>query len=122
MRVAGLGFRSGATITTLRAVLLALEARGGSAEALACLQDKARSEALRTLAAERGLPIHAVAVAGVATATQSSRIMALHNTGSVAEAAALVAAGPLARLTVTRIISSDGTVTGAMAHHESEEA
>jgi cobalt-precorrin 5A hydrolase len=121
MRVAGLGFRSGATIASLRAVLLALEARGGPAEALACLPDKAGAAALRALAAERGLPLHAVAVDGVATATQSARIMALHNTGSVAEAAALVAAGPLAQLTVTRINSPDGTVTGAMAHHESEE-
>ena len=123
MRVAGLGFRDGTPLASLRAVLAAVEARGGPADALATLPEKAA--ALRPLAEERGLPLLAVTVAGVGTPTQSPRIAALHATGSVAEAAALVAAGTAraghggaaqdATLTVTRMTAPDGMATCAMA-------
>ena len=117
MRVAGLGFRAGATVESLRAVLEAVEARGGVADALATLPGRAGDPSLRALAVARGLAIHAVAVDGVVTPTQSARIMALHGTGSVAEAAALAGAGAGARLTVERINAADGMATCAMAEN-----
>lgn len=119
MRVAGIGFRDGAGIASLRWVLDAAEARGGTAEALATLPEKA--DALRPLAAERDLPLYSVAVAGIETPTRSPRIEAMHGTGSVAEAAALVAAGTGARITVARITAPDGMATCAMAEVEGRQ-
>ncbi len=114
-RVAGLGFRSGATLAALREALARAEAQGGPVGHLATLPAKAADPALVALAAERGLRVAAVAVAGIATPTQSPRIQAMHGTGSVAEAAALAAAGPGARITVTRLSSSDAMATCAIA-------
>lgn len=118
MRVAGFGFRAGASLACLRGLLAAVEAKGGAAGALAAPPDKARDAALRALAAERGLPLQPVAVAGIETPTHSARIAALHGTGSVAEAAALAAAGPGARITVARIVAPDAMATCAMAETE----
>ena len=116
MRVAGIGFRAGAGIESLRWVLEAVETQGGAADALATVVQKA--PALRQLAAERRLPLQAVAVAGVKTPTHSPRIAAMHGTGSVAEAAALSAAGQGATIIVTRITAPDGMATCAMAEVE----
>lgn len=118
MRVAGIGFRQDAPLDTLRGVLRAVEALGGPAEALASLPEKAADARLQSLAAERGLPLYPVAVAGLATPTRSLRIMARHGTGSVAEAAALAACGPGAKITVARITAPDGMATCAMAETE----
>ena len=115
MRVAGIGFRKEAPLDSLREVLRAAEARGGRAEALASLPAKAADARLRALAAERDLPLLAVDVAGQPTPTRSPRVHALHGTGSVAEAAALAAAGTGARVIVARIIAPDGMATCAMA-------
>lgn len=120
MKVAGIGFRQGAPLGSLRAVLRAAEAQGGQAEALASLPEKAADPRLQTLAAERGLPLIPVAVAGQTTPTRSPRILALHATGSVAEAAALAAAGAGAKITVARITAPDAMATCAMA--ETKEA
>ena len=118
MRVAGIGFRKAAPLATLRGVLAAAEAQGGRAEALASTAEKAADARLQALAEERGLPLLAVAVAEIATPTRSARIAALHGTGSLAEAAALAAAGPGARITVARITAPDGMATCAMAETE----
>lgn len=114
-RVAGLGFRRGVPLATLRALLAQAEALAGPAAALACTGEKAGAPALAALAAERGLPIRAVAVAGVQTPTTSARVLARFGTGSVAEAAALVAAGPGAGLVLPRIVAPDGKATCAIA-------
>lgn len=89
MRIAGIGCRLG---TPLPALLAALEAAGG-ADALATIPERAPE--LRPLADARGLPLHLVTVAGIATPTQSARILAAFGTGSVAEAAAIAAGGRL---------------------------
>lgn len=120
MRIAGLGFRDSATLPSLRAALGLVEAAGGPATALATLPAKAEVAVLRQLAEERGLAVLAVPVRGIATPTHSARVMALHGTGSMAEAAALAAAGPGAKITVARITASDGMATCAMA--ETKEA
>ncbi|MBU9698964.1 cobalamin biosynthesis protein [Rhodobacteraceae bacterium HSP-20] len=118
MRIAGLGFRDSATLPSLRAALGLVEAAGGPATALATLPAKAEVAVLRQLAEERGLAVLAVPVRGIATPTHSARVMALHGTGSMAEAAALAAAGPGAILTVARISAPDGMATCAMATHK----
>ena len=120
MKVAGLGFREGATIESLRDLLAQIEGQSGPVAVLATLPAKACAPALRALAAERGLPVQAVTVHGVETTTQSARIMALHGTGSVAEAAALAGAGTGARLVVARVASADGMATCAVAIGEGE--
>lgn len=116
MRIAGLGFRKGATLAALQAALALAEEQGGPADALATLPGKAA--ALAELAAIRHLPVHAVEVTGIATPTRSPRVQAMHGTGSVAEAAALVAAGPKSRITVARISAPGGMATCAIAETE----
>lgn len=117
MKVAGLGFRKDVTLASLREALLAA---GGSDDiaAMATVSDKADAEALKQLARECGVPIRAVpadVLAGIDTPTQSRLVVEKFGTGSVAEAAALAAAGPRARLIATRAVSQDRTATAAIA-------
>jgi cobalt-precorrin 5A hydrolase len=75
------------------------------------------------LADELGLPIKAVpaeVLAGVTTSTQSELIKARFGAGSVAEAAALAAAGPRARLISPRIVSRDRMAAAAIAEGDGE--
>lgn len=77
-----------------------------------------KAAGLRALGAKLGLPVVAVpdgALRGVATLSQSGRVRGLYGTGSVAEAVALVAAGPGARLWGPRAVSADGMATAAVA-------
>jgi len=117
MIVAGFGFRQAATAESL---LDALDkARGPQAPALlATAEDKAAAPAFQALSARLGLPIHAVtldALAQVETPTRSATVRALRGSGSVAEAAALVAAGPGASLLGPRAVSADRMATCALA-------
>ncbi len=52
---------------------------------------------------------------GQPVVTQSPRMLARYGTGSVAEAAALAAAGPHSALSVTRLVADDGSATLALA-------
>jgi len=122
MRVAGFGFRKGATIETLRD---ALAAAGGACglDALATVTDKAEAAAIVSLARELELtirPVPAETLAGVETSTHSVRIETMFGTGSLAEAAALAAAGRRARLVSARAISRDKSATAAIAEGEGE--
>ncbi|MCK1739675.1 cobalamin biosynthesis protein [Bradyrhizobium sp. 139] len=117
MKVAGLGFRRDVTLASLREALLAAGGASGLA-AVATISDKADAEALKLLARECGVPIKAIPadrLAGIETPTQSKLVAERFGTGSVAEAAALAAAGPRARLITTRVISQDRTATAAIA-------
>lgn len=117
MKVAGLGFRGDVTLASLREALLAAGSLEGL-DAVATVSDKADAEALQQLARECGLPIKSVpadVLAIVDTPTQSKLVVEKFGTGSVAEAAALAAAGPRARLIATRVISQDRTATAAIA-------
>lgn len=117
MKIAGLGFKKDVTLTSLREALLAAGGPDGLA-AIATVSDKAGAAALKQLARECGVPIRAVpadVLAGVETPTQSERVAERFGTGSVAEAAALAAAGPRARLVATRVVSQDRTATAAIA-------
>jgi cobalt-precorrin 5A hydrolase len=114
--VAGFGFRSDVSVDALADALIAAQLLCNvQATVFATDIAKAQSEALCCLAKTRGVPVVAVAVAGVATQTQSARVLQLFATGSVAEAAALVAAGPGARLLAARCASGDGAATVALA-------
>ena len=115
MKVAGFGFRSD---VTAQALADALARAGGAAglTALATVQDKV--EGLRAFADGLGLPVIGLsreALEGLATPTQSVRVKARFGTGSLAEAAALAAAGPGAKLRGKRSQSADGAATAAIA-------
>ncbi len=116
MKVAGFGFRAAATADSLHAALRA--AGGEDVDALATLAEKAEAPALAALSARLGvgvIALPAIALAGVATISDSPRQRALFNTGSLAEAAALCAAGPGARLLGPRAVSPDGLAMAAIA-------
>ncbi|MDO5704180.1 MAG: cobalamin biosynthesis protein [Paracoccus sp. (in: a-proteobacteria)] len=110
MIVAGFGFTSTATADSLRAALdAAIAATGLTPTHAATAADKAA--ALGVL----NLPVIAVTNLPADTPTQSPASLAARVTGSVAEAAALAAAGPGARLAAPRVISSDRRATCAIA-------
>jgi cobalt-precorrin 5A hydrolase len=115
MIVAGFGFRSGATLAALHEAL----ARAGGAEGLTHLATvAAKAGGLEQLGRALNLPVLAIAPEALgtqSTLTRSARVEALFGTGSVAEAAALAAAGSGARLRGPRAVSADGTATAAIA-------
>lgn len=128
--MAGFGYCSGATLASLAELLERLEDEFGRVDALAAVVDKA--ELVRDLGRERGLPVVIVGnewLAGVETLTRSAYSERARNTGSVAEAVALLAASSLyhqgrgevtadlqdVRLLGPRQISGDGRATGATA-------
>ncbi len=115
MIVAGFGFRSETTLAALQDAL----ARAGGPKGVTHLATlAAKAPGLAPLGQVLGLPVIALppeALHGQPTLTRSDRVAALHGTGSVAEAAALAAAGPGARLLGPRATSNDGTATAALA-------
>ncbi|WP_435141475.1 cobalamin biosynthesis protein [Pseudopelagicola sp. nBUS_19] len=116
MIVAGFGFRGEATVTSLRAALAAT--RRPDIEMLAAPTDKILAQALQELALELSLPIQEISDDMMQAAnppTQSEHSLAHRNIGSVAEACALAAAGPQAKLLTNRKISSDRMATCAIA-------
>ena len=120
MRVMGVGFRAAADLASLQdAMGQALEAAGGAKiDALVTEAAKSREKVFRELAQLLGLPGLGVTQADLEqmiTPSQSQRIQDRFGTGSLAEAAALVAAGPQARLVAQRVVSGDGKATAAIA-------
>jgi cobalt-precorrin 5A hydrolase len=122
MKIAGIGFRETAGIDSLRSALMSAGGTDG-VMALATAAEKAEAVVLVALAAELRLPIRAItpgALAAVETATWSERVAARFGTGSLAEAAALAAVGPAARLLGPRAVSADGMATAAIAEGDGE--
>ena len=110
MIVAGFGFRAEAAPESLRA---AYAAAGGGADALAAPADKAAR--LAEAMGREVVPVGADALEAQVTLTCSAASRAARRTGSVAEAAALAAAGPGARLLRPRAVSPDRMATCALA-------
>ena len=112
MIVAGFGFT---TRATAHSVADALQRTGCSAriDAVATAADKA--PALVQMLGRSVVAIAAVDLALMETSTQSAASQLARGTGSVAEAAALAAAGKNARLLVPRCISTDRMATCAIA-------
>jgi cobalt-precorrin 5A hydrolase len=115
MIVAGLGFSSKCGPEELAdLVRRAQVAAARKAEMLAAPAWKADAACLETAAAILALPVVPVArdrLAEVAdrVSTESAASRAIAGVGSVAEAAALAAAGPRSRLTLARISSTHAT-------------
>ncbi|PZR00911.1 MAG: precorrin methylase [Cereibacter sphaeroides] len=113
MIVAGFGFRREATVASLRDAL----GRTGAKDVtlLATASDKAVAPAFVALAQELALPVIPLDDLSITTLTNSAASRAARGTGSVAEAAALVAAGPGASLLGMRVVSADRMATCALA-------
>ncbi|WP_299769234.1 cobalamin biosynthesis protein [uncultured Tateyamaria sp.] len=113
MIVAGFGFSTQATTDSFAD---ALSQHADTPDALATLADKADS--LTAFAKALKVPVIAITrdqATGQKTHTQSVRSNTEKGTPSVAEATALAAAGPGARLISTRTISQDRMATCAIA-------
>lgn len=120
MRVAGFGFRQDTTHTALKDALAKASAvsGGNSVSMLVTHERKSSHAALQALASELKLPVLAInaeTLSKISVRTHSDRVAALYGTGSIAEAAALAAAGAGARLVGARVISDDGTAVAAIA-------
>lgn len=116
MIVAGFGFRKAASLSSLRAAFALAQQGHPLVSALATPLDKAST--LAPLAEAMGLPLIAItpeALAAAPTRTRSAASLTARKTGSVAEAAALSAAGADARLIAARHISPDRMATCAIA-------
>lgn len=116
MIAAGFGFRTGAGLSSLRAALTLAQRGQPPVALLAAPQDKLA--ALTPLAEEMSLPLIGLppeVLASTQTLSRSAASMAARGTGSVAEAAALAAAGTDARLLTLRHISPDRMATCAIA-------
>ncbi|HEX7855830.1 MAG TPA: cobalamin biosynthesis protein [Sphingobium sp.] len=121
MIVAGFGFREGADLASLVDALTLAQAGNPSVRALATLLDKV--PLVERLAGLLGVPFLAFgteSMAAMPTITRSPISFASRGTGSVAEAVALVAAGPGARLLSPRHISPDRMATCALAQGVSQ--
>jgi cobalt-precorrin 5A hydrolase len=116
MRVAGFGFRSGATRASFEAAL-ALAGGADGLDAMATAEDKVAVAALRKLSIHLNLPLLAIRIDDIATAPTALSDNAPERYGGrrLAEAAALIAAGSGARLIGVRFISPDRKVTLAIA-------
>ena len=114
MKIAGIGFRSGATMASILDAL----AQAGAAEVrhLTVPEEKQAHPLGAALIAQgfKVTPIPREVLAGICTPTKSPISLETYGTGSVAEACAL-AAGENARLLVTRAISADRMATAALA-------
>ncbi len=120
MIVAGFGFRTAARAESLQDALNRADAPARP-DLLATAADKAGTEVFRGFARAVDLPVWPVAAADLSrqvTASQSAASRAARDTGSVAEAAALAAAGPGARLLGPRVVSGDRMATCALAQGE----
>lgn len=116
----GIGFRAEADASSLQDVLAQVLAAAPDAKIDAVVSEaaKARAPVFRDFALSLRVPGLGVTPADLAqmiTPTQSQRIQDKFGTGSLAEAAALAAAGPNARLIVERVVSTDGMATAALA-------
>jgi cobalt-precorrin 5A hydrolase len=127
MIVAGIGCRRGAPATAIAAAIEAALARAAVAkDALSLIATpaaKGGEPGITAVAATLGLPLVLITqndleAAGGRTTTRSERVLALTGVPSVAEAAALAAGGPNARLVVARV--AIGPATCALAEAEAE--
>jgi cobalt-precorrin 5A hydrolase len=121
MMIAGVGCRRGTSAAAIETAIAAALAQAGLAsnglDVLATAEFKSHEPGIAAAAAARGVPLIYVARADLARAggraTHSRRVAGLVGVGSVAEAAALAAGGPAARLVVRRI--AIGPATCALA-------
>jgi cobalt-precorrin 5A hydrolase len=125
MIVAGVGCRKGVRAADIEAAIMAAFDRAGVATSqlrlIATSAAKGGEPGIAAAASAIGVPLVLIqlgdlAAAGTRATTLSERVMALAGVPSVAEAAALAAGGPDARLIVARI--AIGPATCALAETE----
>ena len=128
--VAGLGFRAGCEAASLRSALQAALDAASTAHgqpitlahlsALATAADKSHHPALLHLAAKLQVSIHPIPLPAMANqpAAPSAHVPKRYGSQSVAEAAALAAAGLGATLLGRRSLSPDRMATAALAFTE----
>ena len=122
MIVAGVGCKRGAPAPDVEAAVRAALARAnidaGALDVIATITTKRDEAGIQAAAEKLGVSVIVVSDADLQTAsdrteTRSERVLALTGVPSVAEAAALAAAGPDARLISPRLVV--GTATCALA-------
>ena len=121
LRIAGFGFRSEATLASLGQALDQLADQYGAIDKLAAAHSML--PLVEELGRLRSIEVIAVVDAKlptVTTLTHSAQSLQARGTGSVAEAVALLAAGPDAKLLGPRIISADRKATAALAKGATE--
>ena len=127
MIVAGVGCRKGASAREIGAAISAALSRAGlrteALDAIAAPAVKSGEAGIAGAASKLGVPLVLVPqadleTAGARTVTRSERVFALMGVPSAAEAAALAAAGPAARLVAPR--TAVGPATCALATSETE--
>jgi len=125
MIVAGVGCKRGAPASDVDAAIRAALARAGvaaeSLDAIATATIKRGEAGIETVAVKLGVGVVHVSdadllAAGPRTETRSARVLAVAGVPSVAEAAALAAAGPSSRLIGRRLVV--GAATCALAASE----
>ena len=127
MIVAGVGCRKGASANEVGAAISAALSRAGLRaevlDAIAAPALKSGEAGIAAAASDLGVPLVLVPqadleAAGARTLTRSERVVSLLGVPSAAEAAALAAAGPAARLVAPR--TAVGTATCALATSEAK--
>ena len=122
MIVAGIGCRRGAAAADIEAAIRAALTRAGLSaaelQAIATSRAKDAEAGIATAATTFGvgiilIPEAELKAAGERVATRSDRVLALTGVPSLAEAAALAAAGPSSRLIASRLVI--GAATCALA-------
>ena len=118
MIVAGVGCRRGTAAPDIEAAIREALARAGvTSDALDCIATTAAKHGeigIEAVAAKLGVELVLISEAELQTAndrteTRSARVLALTGVHSVAEAAALAAAGPSARLISPRLVMGSAT-------------
>jgi cobalt-precorrin 5A hydrolase len=118
MIVAGVGCRKGVRAADIEAAIMAAFARAGVAASelrlIATSAAKGGEPGIAAAASAIGVPLVLIpqgdlAAAGIRAPTRSERVIALAGVPSVAEAAALAAGGPAARLIAPRIAVGPAT-------------
>jgi cobalt-precorrin 5A hydrolase len=122
MIAAGIGCKRGAPASDIEAAIQTALARArldaDALDVIATIEGKASEASIHTAAATFGLSLIIVPQRELVTAndrveTHSVRVMAHAGVGSVAESAALAAAGPMSHLIVPRLVI--GAATCALA-------
>jgi cobalt-precorrin 5A hydrolase len=122
MIAAGIGCKRGTSAPDIEAAIRTALARAhitpAALDVIATIEAKSAEAGIRTAAEKLGVAVVIVpdsdlALAGDRVETHSKRVLALTGVGSVAEAAALAAAGPAAKLISPRLVM--GSATCALA-------
>jgi cobalt-precorrin 5A hydrolase len=129
MIAAGIGCKRGAAASdieaAIRAALASARIEADALDVIATIEAKSAETGIRTAAAKLGVTLMVVPeleffAANGRVETHSERVAVLSGVGSVAEAAALAAAGPASTLIVPRLIV--GAATCALAATPPEPA